>query len=201
LLENSTLQDDWEVDSGWELEEAEPLPPPPPPPPTLAISLTSVEAPLGKRRRLAKGTGVPPLRNNHGFRRVVAQPGRSDGKRPLPGVAPLPTHTAVLASKVLATFPPGSEAARMAQAVLENARSSANTSCIESTAPVRRDNTPRARMVTAALHRFGAVCYIRSANSGPKSAMLEARKKAAEGRSDTGKEEGKRSFWKRLFRS
>lgn len=198
LLENSTAYDDWEVDSGWELEEPEPLPPPPPAPPTARIPLASLDAPLGKRRRLAKGTDVPPLRNACGMRRVVAQPGRSDGKRPLPGVAPLPTHTSVLAAKVLATFPPGSEAARMAQLVLENAQSSANNARIEPSVPTRRDNTPRARMVTAALHRFGAVCYIRSGGSSPKSALRAAHEKAAAGGTDS---QHKRSFWKRLFRS
>lgn len=199
LLENFTPHDDWEVDSGWELDEPEPLPPPPPPPPRLALPIATVEAPHGKRRRFAKGTGVPPLRNAHGMRRVVAQPGRSDGKPPLPGVAPLPTHTSVLAAKVLATFPPGSEAARMAQLVLENARRSANSARIEPSVPARRDNTPRARMVTAALHRFGAVCYIRSGNSNPKAAILDARKRAAKGQVGVGADDGRRSFWKRLF--
>lgn len=160
--------------------------------------MASVDSPQGKRRRFAKGTDVPPLRNVQGLRRVVAQPGRSDGKRPLPGVAPLPTHSTVLAAKVLATFPPGSEAARMAQIVLENAQGSANNARIETSVPIRRDNTPRARMVTAALHRFGAVCYIRSGSSSPKSAMRTARANVATGEGET---ENKRSFWKRLFRS
>ena len=196
-LENSTVDDDWEVDSGWDLEDPAPLPPPPTPPPTLAPPIPSEDNPRGKRRRFATGTGVPPLRNSHGLRRVVAQPGRSDGKPPLPGVAPLTTHTSVLAAKVLATFPPGSEAARTARAVLAHAHATANnTAHIEATAPVRRDLTPRSRMVTAALHRFGAVCYIRSGTTSPKSQILAAKKRAANEQA-----ESKPSFWKRLFRS
>jgi hypothetical protein len=59
-------------------------------------------------------------------------------------------------------------------------------------------------MVTAALHQFGAVCYIRSGTTSPKSSILAARRRAEKGEHVSGaalKGKNKRSFWKRLFRS
>ena len=124
----------------------------------------------GKSRRFARGTDPAGLIKHAGLRRVVAQPGQFTDHRPLPGVPPLPTQSSVVASKVLATFPSDSEPARLARIVLANPEHAANAETIETRKPARKDLTPRSRMASAALHRFGAVCYIRS---GPRSARAQ----------------------------
>ncbi len=199
------------LDDGWAIEEPAPLPPPPPTPlsvllrarsaptptpaPRLEPPTTRSESPRGKRR-LARGTDPTSLLKRHGLRRVVAQPGQFADRVPLPGVTPLPTPSAVVAAKILATFPAHSEAADVARTVIANANHNGAAPTIESSAPRRRDLTPRTRM--AALHRFGAVCYISAQPTRIPPRPQTARLPAEDQREPA---PTRRRLWKRIFGS
>ena len=88
-------------------------------PPVLSLhALADSMTAAGKRRSTARAMPRLSLRV-HGYRRVVAPPGYGVGRAPLPGVAPLPDFGAVVAAKIIATFPPTSAAAMRAQQILE----------------------------------------------------------------------------------
>lgn len=88
-----------EVDLGWDIEPPSPRGP----------VLTLVEG----------GAQTEPHAPN--LRTIRAEPGRSDAKRPLPGLPPLPDPRAVLASRILRRATPGSIAAQLARAVVRDA--------------------------------------------------------------------------------
>jgi len=92
---------------------------------------------------------------------VRAEPGRSEGKRPLPGLPPEPNPRVVLAARTLKRSRPGSQAARQAASIMRKLAVTAAPSPLPASAHRRRLPTPAgSHVVLASLHRFGAVCHI-----------------------------------------
>ncbi len=159
----------FDLDAGWELEAA-----------------TTPRAP------------EPRLTEVPASAAVRAEPGRSEGKRPLPGLPPEPNPRVVLAARTLKRSQPGSQAARQATTIMRTLAVTAPPTLLPASAHGRRLPTPAgSHVVLASLHRFGAVCHIsplprrRRLGSTPppiSEAPIEVPTEPA----------AKRSFWQRL---
>jgi len=97
------------------------------------------------------------------LRVIRAEAGRSDDKRPLPGLPPLPDPRAVLASRVLRRASPGSVAAELARAVVRNASQTVDEEPSAATPTRRAGALPapvRQHVAFARLRRHGATWHI-----------------------------------------
>lgn len=139
--------------------------------------------------------------SDSGLTLVAADPARSEGKLPLPGLPPEPDPRAILASRVLRRFRPDSEAARMARAVVRQPSEFAEPAPVRPTSH-RAGALPlpaRSRVALASIRRHGAVCHIGPARRPTHARMARLGTPAPAAAPAPERTAAKQSFWSRLF--